>query len=88
MLLSQIFDRCIGERAAAIIRLRDLTVDPVEQGRLRLDDPALAGGMLCGMMLMEPQRLVFVGKAEVPSLAEIEERAKACAALFINGCRP
>ncbi|HWT97451.1 MAG TPA: TetR/AcrR family transcriptional regulator [Terriglobales bacterium] len=60
----------------------------VEQGRLKLDDPALAAGMLRGMMLMEPQRLVFVGKTDVPSHAEIEARAKACAVLFVNGCKP
>ncbi|HVI86881.1 MAG TPA: TetR/AcrR family transcriptional regulator [Dongiaceae bacterium] len=60
----------------------------VERGRLKLSDPTLAAGMLRGMMLMEPQRLVFVGKSEVPTAAEIEERAKACAMLFINGCKP
>jgi AcrR family transcriptional regulator len=63
-------------------------VQQVEQGRLKLNDPALAAGMLRGMMLMEPQRLLFIGKAELPSLAEIEARARACAALFINGCKP
>ena len=60
----------------------------VERGRLKLSDPALAAGMLRGMMLMEPQRLVFVGKTEVPTVAEIEARAKACAVLFVNGCKP
>jgi AcrR family transcriptional regulator len=63
-------------------------VRQVESGRLKLDDPADAAGMLRGMMLMEPQRLVFVGKSDVPTAAEIEARAKSCAALFINGCRP
>jgi AcrR family transcriptional regulator len=60
----------------------------VERGRFKLDDPAMAAGMLRGMMLMEPQRLVFVGRSEVPDFAAIEERARACATLFINGCKP
>ena len=55
-------------------------------GSLELDDPHIATGMLRGMMIMEPQRAVTIGKAAVPSAAEVEERAKACARLFLRGC--
>lgn len=57
------------------------------KGRIRLDDCKAAGGMLRGMMAMEPQRAFLLGKAELPSQDEIEDRAAACADLFLNGCK-
>lgn len=57
------------------------------KGLLELDDPDLAGGMLRGMMIMEPQRAVMLGRREAPGVEEIAARAKACAALFLDGCR-
>ena len=54
---------------------------------LRDTDPHAAAGMLRGMMIMEPQRAVFLGKAMAPSPAEIAERAKACALMFLRGCQ-
>jgi AcrR family transcriptional regulator len=61
-------------------------VRQMELGRLKLTDPALAAGMLRGMMLMEPQRLVFFGQRDVPTDTEIEARATVCARLFLQGC--
>jgi AcrR family transcriptional regulator len=58
-----------------------------ERGLIRLDDPAMAVGMLRGMMVMEPQRAVMLGGAEAPSQEEIARRAKACAQIFLDGCR-
>ncbi len=55
-------------------------------GRLRLDDPVQAAGMLRGMMMMEPQRAALLGQAPPPDAAQIAERARACAALFLHGC--
>jgi AcrR family transcriptional regulator len=55
-------------------------------GALTLDDPHEAAGMLRGMMILEPQRAVMMGKAPTPSPAEIAVRAKACARLFLGGC--
>jgi hypothetical protein len=57
-----------------------------ERGEIKLDDPQAAAGMLRGMMLMEPQRAVLFGQQGLPTEAEIAQRAKACATLFINGC--
>ena len=56
------------------------------KGLLDLDDPDRAGGMLRGMMIMEPQRAAMLGQREAPAATEIEERARMCAALFLNGC--
>jgi AcrR family transcriptional regulator len=56
-------------------------------GRIRVTDPAIAAGMLRGMMTMEVQRAVILGQREAPTLEEIDARAAACAALFLEGCR-
>jgi AcrR family transcriptional regulator len=58
------------------------------KGLLDLDDPDLAGGMLRGMMIMEPQRAAMLAQREPPGPEEIEARARMCATLFLNGCRP
>ena len=56
------------------------------KGLLDLDDPDLAGGMLRGMMIMEPQRAAMLGQREAPDAREIASRAKICASLFLRGC--
>jgi AcrR family transcriptional regulator len=58
-----------------------------ELKRLTLDDPQIAVGMLRGMMIMEPQRALLLRQAEPPTAAEIEDRARVCARLFLDGCR-
>lgn len=58
-----------------------------ERGALLLDNPHRAAGMLRGMMIMEPQRAAMMGQSPAPTTDEIAERAKACARLFIHGCR-
>jgi|HubBroStandDraft_6_1064221.scaffolds.fasta_scaffold428065_2 AcrR family transcriptional regulator len=56
------------------------------RGLIDLDDPGAAAGMLRGMMAMEPQRAAMIGRAGVPSAAEIAERARTCVRLFLRGC--
>lgn len=56
------------------------------EGLLALDDPHAAAGMLRGMMIMEPQRAVMIGHADVPSAAEIAARARVCVEVFLRGC--
>jgi AcrR family transcriptional regulator len=58
----------------------------VARGTLRLADPREAAGMLRGMMIMEPQRSVMLGRGVLPSADEIAERARACVSLFLGGC--
>jgi AcrR family transcriptional regulator len=55
-------------------------------GLIELDDPRAAAGMLRGMMILEPQRGVMIGKLAAPSAKEIEDRARACVGLFLRGC--
>ncbi|HEU0147987.1 MAG TPA: TetR/AcrR family transcriptional regulator, partial [Bradyrhizobium sp.] len=59
----------------------------VKQGLIALDDPAEAAGMLIGMVASAPQRATIYGGLPLPSRPEIEQRAHACAKLFLNGCR-
>jgi AcrR family transcriptional regulator len=55
-------------------------------GSLDLEDPHLAAGMLRGMMIMEPQRAIMLGRARLMDADEIAERARACVRLFLKGC--
>lgn len=57
------------------------------KGELDLADPQLAAEMLRGMMIMERQRAVMLGRIGAPTLEEIEARAAACADLFLRGAR-
>jgi AcrR family transcriptional regulator len=59
-----------------------------DHAEIQIDDPAAAVGMLRGMMIMEPQRAIMLGLRTPPDHAEIAGRARACARLFLDGCRP
>jgi len=58
-----------------------------DRGRIELDEPSVAVGMLRGMMIMEPQRALMFGQRTPPSRSEIARRARYCASLFLDGCR-
>ena len=59
-----------------------------DSGEIEIDDPVTAIGMLRGMMIMEPQRAIMLGLRAPPDHAEIVGRARICARLFLDGCRP
>jgi AcrR family transcriptional regulator len=78
------YERAIVRTNAAIIAwLRR----QCERGSIWVDDLEAASGMLRGMMIQEPQREVMLGQRGAPSADEIAARARACAQLFLNGCR-
>lgn len=56
------------------------------RGLLSLDDADTAAGMLLGMLAFQPQRAVIYGHAAVPTREALEQRAAACAKLFLRGC--
>ncbi|WFU47675.1 TetR/AcrR family transcriptional regulator [Sinorhizobium terangae] len=60
----------------------------LDRREIEIDDPSTAIGMLRGMMIMEPQRAVMLGQRRPPDRAEIAGRARYCARLFLDGCRP
>src|ERR1700761_174307 len=59
----------------------------VKRGTITLDDVDAAAGMLLGMLALQPLRATMFGHRSAPSGKEIEQRARACAALFLKGCR-
>jgi AcrR family transcriptional regulator len=58
-----------------------------DRGRMRLDDPEVASGMLRGMMIMEPQRAAMLRQQTVPDAGEIARRARFASHIFLDGCR-
>ncbi len=59
----------------------------VKRGTIAVDDVDVAAGMLLGMLALQPLRAAMFGHRPPPSRKEIEQRAEACAALFLKGCR-
>jgi len=58
-----------------------------QRGLIALDDPKVAAGMVLGMMISEPQRAAVLRQRKPMTAKEIGKRARACAELFLNGCR-
>ena len=58
-----------------------------QEGRMRLSDGRLASGFLRGMMIGDVQRAVLLRQEEPPDAEVIAARARACARLFLSGCR-
>jgi len=56
------------------------------RGLIEIGDATSAAGMLLGMLVFQPMRAVMFGHKAPPSRQEIENRAKICAALFLQGC--
>ena len=75
----------------AIMRTQGALADwlrvQVKRGTIALDDVDIGAGMLLGMLALQPLRATMFGHRSAPSRNEIEQRAKACAALFLRGCR-
>jgi AcrR family transcriptional regulator len=58
-----------------------------KRGSIELDNAQVAAGILLGMLAFQPQRAVMFGHEKPPTSAEIEDRAKTCARLFLRDCR-
>jgi AcrR family transcriptional regulator len=70
-----------------IAALADWLRIQIQRGRLKLDDPVEAAGILIGMVASAPQRAAIYGGVPLPSRSQIERRVKLCTALFLKGCR-
>jgi AcrR family transcriptional regulator len=70
-----------------IAALADWLRIQIQRGRLKLDDPVEAAGILVGMVASAPQRAAVYGGVPLPSRSQIERRVKFCASLFLKGCR-
>jgi AcrR family transcriptional regulator len=75
----------------AIRRTEDTLADWLrrqqKRGAIALADAQGAAGMLLGMLAFQPQRAMLFGRKAPLSRQEIEQRARACATLFLQGCR-
>jgi AcrR family transcriptional regulator len=75
----------------AIMRTQGALADwlrvQVKRGTIALDDVDVAAGMLLGMLALQPLRAAMFGHRPPPNRKEIGQRARACAALFLGGCR-
>src|ERR1700733_4794535 len=69
-----------------IAALADWLRIQIQRGRLKLDDPVEAAGILIGMVASAPQRAAIYGGVPLPSRSQIERRVKLCTALFLKGC--
>lgn len=78
------FEAAIRPTSRAIA---DWLAGQCRRGSIKLDDPEQAADMLRGMMVMEPQRAALLGQAPPPDASAIAARAKACAKVFLEGCR-
>jgi AcrR family transcriptional regulator len=70
-----------------IAALADWLRIQIQRGRLKLDDPKEAAGILVGMVASAPQRAAIYGGVPLPSRSQIEKRVKLCTSLFLKGCR-
>ena len=73
--------------ARTAVALADWLRVQIKRGRIKLDDPDEAAGMLIGMVASAPQRAAIYGGVPLPPRTEIEARVRTCARLFLNGCR-
>jgi len=72
--------------APLIAALADWLRIHIRRGRLKLDDPDEAAGILIGMVASAPQRAAIYGGVPLPSRSQIERRVRSCTALFLKGC--
>ena len=66
--------------------LADWLRTQIRRGKLKLDDPDEAAGILIGMVASAPQRAAIYGGVPLPSRSQIERRVRSCTALFLKGC--
>lgn len=58
----------------------------VKRGRIDLDNPEEAAGILIGMVASAPQRAAIYGGVPLPSRAQMKARVRKCVKLFLHGC--
>jgi len=58
-----------------------------KRGMIELDDADTAAGMLLGMLVLQPLRASMFGHQPPLTKEECAQRARACARLFLRGCR-
>jgi AcrR family transcriptional regulator len=70
-----------------VVALADWLRVQQKRGLIALEDVDDAAGMLLGMVTSAPRRAALFGGVPLPSRSQIKARARACAALFLQGCQ-
>ncbi|WP_263641734.1 TetR/AcrR family transcriptional regulator C-terminal domain-containing protein [Hypericibacter adhaerens] len=77
-------DACAGRGKSVLARW--LTQEAAA-GRLDLDDPRQAAGMLFGMVIGEPHHRMLIGEGRPPSRSAIETRVRKAVDIFLQGAQ-
>jgi AcrR family transcriptional regulator len=83
--MAQAFDHACAGRGKSVLA-RWLTQE-AEAGRLALEDPVEAAGMLFGMVVGEPHHRMLMGEGRPPSKAAIEARVRKAVDIFLQGAQ-
>jgi TetR/AcrR family transcriptional regulator of autoinduction and epiphytic fitness len=83
--MAQAFDHACAGRGKSV--LARWLAQEVEAGRLDLDDPVQAAGMLFGMVVGEPHHRMLIGEGKPPSRAAIEARVRKAVDIFLQGAQ-
>lgn len=83
--MARAFDNACAGRGKSV--LARWLAQEVEAGRLELDDPVQAAGMLFGMVVGEPHHRMLMGEGRPPSRAAIERRVRKAVDIFLQGAQ-
>jgi AcrR family transcriptional regulator len=83
--MARAFDNACAGRGKSV--LARWLAQEVEAGRLELDDPLQAAGMLFGMVVGEPHHRMLMGEGRPPSRAAIEARVRKAVDIFLQGAQ-
>jgi len=83
--MAQAFDNACAGRGKSV--LARWLAQEVEAGRLDLEDPVQAAGMLFGMVVGEPHHRMLMGEGRPPSREAIEARVREAVDIFLQGAQ-
>jgi TetR/AcrR family transcriptional regulator of autoinduction and epiphytic fitness len=83
--MAQAFDNACAGRGKSV--LARWLAQEVEAGRLELEDPVQAAGMLFGMVVGEPHHRMLMGEGRPPSKKAIEARVRKAVDIFLQGAQ-
>jgi TetR/AcrR family transcriptional regulator of autoinduction and epiphytic fitness len=83
--MAQAFDNACAGRGKSV--LARWLAEETEAGRLDLEDPVQAAGMLFGMVVGEPHHRMLMGEGRPPSRTAIEARVRKAVDIFLQGAQ-
>jgi TetR/AcrR family transcriptional regulator of autoinduction and epiphytic fitness len=83
--MAQAFDNACAGRGKSV--LARWLAQETEAGRLDLEDPVQAAGMLFGMVVGEPHHRMLMGEGRPPSRTTIEARVRKAVDIFLQGAQ-